>query len=145
MQRETSAHCLGDRHFNLLLRSAGLGPIPLHYLVAMFDFDESSSGIVTCSPERQKFVPRLHLPFGCRNQVGHLDGQSRFFGLQHLQRQLSRYFLAESILSRQDDPVSSRRQIERQGRISIGIGGKTLFGDDLAEPPVVCYRKISFG
>ena len=50
VQREAATHRFGHRLFDLLLRLAGPGPIPLDHLVPMLDLNKRATRVVTRAP-----------------------------------------------------------------------------------------------
>src|SRR6516162_8287589 len=62
VQSESTAHRLGDRHPDRLLRLAGLGPKALDELVTVLDFDERPARLVARAPKRHELLVWLELP-----------------------------------------------------------------------------------
>src|SRR5208283_2403062 len=142
VHEEAAAHRLGHRELDLLLGLPGLGPIALHQLVPLLDFNKRPPGLITRSPPRHELLPWLHLPIRRRQQLRYLNGQVRRLRLQHLQREPAGDFLAEPILRLEHRAVSSRRQLERELPTSIRVGGEAFLRNYLVQGPVVWRGEV---
>ncbi len=80
----TAAHGLGDGQLDLVLGSAGLGPIALDHLLAVLDLDECAPRFVARPPQCDELLTGLDLPVWRGQQLRNANGQLRRLGLENL-------------------------------------------------------------
>ena len=96
---------LGNPIPNPLLAPRRIGPKPLHHFPAMLNLHQRPHPIITRSPQRPQFLPRLQFPTRSPAPVRHPNPESLRPGIHHHHVRLRSHFLPEPVVPAIHHPV----------------------------------------
>ena len=142
VQRETTAHRLGDGGSNLLLSLPWFGPKLLNHFAAMFNFHEGTARVISCAPNSKEFRPGFRRPIRPVHKIRNLDRELLRIGIDHDDGQKRFYLFSKSILAFQNSAVGANPQFCLERGLAFRVARPTFLKRDFTLLPRIRRGKI---